>query len=128
MPAVSDSDDEAADRVVSHVLAASDIERTRTYLAAGRRFGSLSDAALADEYVAAFRAWAEQPKASSWHSEVSAEYALRGREPPNDLVADEMAKLIDQITATAALLTEEQKDDINADLMDEYLASLDKKQ
>jgi hypothetical protein len=85
--------DPDADRAAQAFLAHSQTVHTQEYVARGRRHQSLSAEELAARWCDVMRRWAAdaaKPEARSDMSDVQSEYALRGKEPPWDLVKDEM--------------------------------------
>ena len=118
------NDEDNAAKVVAHILADSRVEQTRDYLARGRRFRGLTAGELAEQYVEAFRAWTAAPaEGRRWHSDTAAEFELRGLDPPAEAIAEELSAFTKQIAQSFETLSEERKQEINDDLIDEYLRS-----
>jgi hypothetical protein len=86
-----------------------DMQRTQSYAERGRQFENATDEDLQALFVQAFRDW----RANLWGdgrqsrvADVSAEYTLRGVDPPHALVEDDLLEIGSKVVADVALLDE----------------------
>ena len=94
---------------VEFAMANLDMQRTQSYAERGRQFENASAQDLQAVFVQAFRDW----RANLWGggrrsrvADVSAEYTLRGVDPPCALVEDELLEIGSTVAADVALLDE----------------------
>lgn len=115
------SDDPDGRVVVPHILAAGALERTKRYLADGRRFEQFSADALTEELVRAYDAWAADPFTEDhWHNDVDSEFSLRGEAAPLGLVRAQIDTVTAAIATAVDELSEERKDEINDEMIADY--------
>jgi hypothetical protein len=103
----SKNEDEFGSRAVEFAMANWDMQRTQSYVERGRQFENATDEDLQALFVQAFRDW----RANLWGDgrrsrveDVSAEYTLRGVDPPYALVEDDLLEIGSTVAADVALL------------------------
>jgi hypothetical protein len=101
--------DEFGSRGVEFAMASWDMQRTQSYVERGRQFENATDENLQALFVQAFRDW----RANLWGdgrrsqvADVSAEYTLRGVDPPYALVEDDLLEIGSTVAADVMLLDE----------------------
>jgi hypothetical protein len=105
-------------------------ERLKMYLDRGRRFADLSADELQRAFVSAYVKWGDDPGAPASRIEigdVDSEYFLRDEELPYSLVQNHLRSAIRKIEAHFKDMPEEQKQEINADLLQKYEKALARK-
>jgi hypothetical protein len=109
----SKHEDEFGSRGVEFAMANWDMQRTQSYAERGRQFENATAKDLQALFVQAFRDW----RANLWEDgrrsgveDVSAEYTLRGVDPPHALVEDDLLEIGSAVAA-------------DVELLDEYLAA-----
>ena len=92
---------------VEFAIANWDMQRTQSYVERGRQFENATDEDLQALFIQAFRDW----RANLWEdgrrsrvADVSAEYTLRGVDPPHALVEDDLLEIGSKVVADVALL------------------------
>jgi hypothetical protein len=104
------SDDDEADKEVRSWIDSESVDSVANYAEQGRKYAALSDAELSSAWVQAFRASARDihnKEQRSAHADYSAEFDLRGIDPPFNLVHDDMQQMTESIKVWMASLTEE---------------------
>lgn len=105
---------------VHSYLAEGRMQNLRDYVSRGRNLEKAPIEQLHGEWVASMRAWATDPQKNHnpRRDDIEAELALRGLEPPYEMVTDE----IDTITRFAAgamqHMDDAQKEKLNAEIID----------
>ena len=115
------------DRQVSGVaqfyVAKQSVDSMQTYLARGRPFQALSDEQLQERYVQIIQQWASAPTnpfSRRLAEDVHSEYALRNVLPPQNLVAAELKLIGLAVTRLYEELPEDAKDDMGAEIFENY--------
>ena len=92
----SKQEDKSGDRGVEFAIANWDMQRTQSYVERGRQFENATAEDLQALFVQAFRDW----RANLWRdgrrtrvADVSAEYTLRGVDPPYALVEEALLEI-----------------------------------
>src|ERR1700733_4551542 len=92
---------------VEFAIANWNMQRTQSYVERGRQFENATAEDLQALFVQAFRDW----RANRWEdgrssrvADVSAEYTLRGVDPPHGLVEDDLLEIGSTVVADVALL------------------------
>jgi hypothetical protein len=103
----SKHEDESGNYGVEFAIANWDMQRTQSYVERGRQFENATDKDLQVLFVQAFRDW----RANLWEdgrrsrvADLSAEYTLRGTDPPHALVEDDLLEIGSKVVADVALL------------------------
>ena len=98
---------EFGSRDVEFAMANWDMQCTQSYIERGRQFENATAEDLQTLFVQAFRDW----RANLWEdgrqsrvADVSAEYTLRGVDPPYALVEDDLLEIGSKVVADVALL------------------------
>lgn len=91
------------------LLAKQDVDSIDSYLRRGRRFSALTAPELSDKFVSEMRRCASAPQdwPSQQQSDLTAEFALRGLEPPFEQVVDEMDRIAEHLRAAFAAASED---------------------
>jgi hypothetical protein len=105
----SKHEDEYGSLGVEFAMANWDMQRTQSYAERGRQFENATDEDLQALFVQAFRDW----RANLWGDgrrsrveDASAEYTLRGVDPPYALVEDDLLEIGSAVAADVVLLDE----------------------
>jgi hypothetical protein len=94
-----DAGDDHANAMVDAFLQHTQMEETQQYLSRGRQFATTSEVELKLRWAEAFRRWfkAHSPGHVRKLDDLSAELRLRGLEPPEDSVKDELSMMREEI-------------------------------
>jgi hypothetical protein len=112
--------------VAQSYLAIETVKLMQAYLARGRSFQSLSADKLQERYVEIMQKWASaptEPLRRQLAEDVHSEYALRNVLPPKHLVAAEIKSISMAVARICDELSEDRKDEIGADMFEEYQRS-----
>jgi hypothetical protein len=103
----SKHEDELGSRAVEFAMANWDMQCTQSYVERGRQFENATAEELQTLFVQVFRDW----RANLWEdgrrsrvADISAEYTLRGVDPPYALVEDDLLEIGSTVAADVALL------------------------
>lgn len=115
------------DRQVSTIaqfhLAKRSADSMQIYLANGRRFQVLSNEQLQNRYVQIMQQWASapaEPVSRRLAEDVHSEYELRNLVPPQSLVLAELKSISLTVTRLYEELPEDRKDEIGAEIFEDY--------
>jgi hypothetical protein len=94
-----DKGDDHANAMVDAFLQHTQMEETQQYLSRGRQFESTSEVELKLRWAEAFRRWCKTHSPGNVREldDLSAELRLRGLEPPEDSVKDELSMMREEI-------------------------------
>jgi hypothetical protein len=116
----------SSDVVVEFAIASWDMRRTQSYVERGRQFENATAEDLQALFVQAFRDW----RADLWGegrsqvvADVSAEYTLRGVDPPHELVEDDLLKIGSAVAADVERMGPANLEEMNSEFLDECLAA-----
>ena len=112
--------------IAEFVLAAGELKRLQSYMERGRALGDLSDEALDEQFKTSHVDWSGDVADASLQtltSDIAAEYALRQREVPYDLVKREIGIIAEAVSRLLKGLSPERVDELNEEIMSEYLAA-----
>jgi hypothetical protein len=95
------------------------MQHVRDYAGRGRSFEKTPIDQLQGEWVALVRAWATNPQEHNnpRRADIEAELALRGLEPPHELIRDDL-----DVIARFAMTTMENMDSIDKDRINDEIA------
>jgi hypothetical protein len=123
------SDDEADQRVDLWIDCES-VEDVADYAERGRKHAALSEGELTAAWVQAFRNFAQDihdQELRAAPTDYSAEFRLRGKEPPHDLVRDDLQVVTDSIEKWMDSLTPEELDAFSERVEEVFSAFQDKR-
>lgn len=118
------TDDTAGEMAVHYALAQRSMDSVKSYADRGRQFAAISDDSLGAKYVSVIEAWARDPfnvAAKAEQSDLTAEYTLRGQEPPYDAVAGDLDKIFKAASEFLRWLPQEGQEEIVEPMVIDYL-------
>jgi hypothetical protein len=107
------SDDDEADKAVRSWIDSEPVDSVADYAERGRKYAALSDVELSSAWVQTIRASARDThnkEQRTAQADYSAEFSLRGIDPPFNLVHDDMVQMTENIKIWMASLSEEDLD------------------
>ena len=112
-------------RVVEFAMASWDMQRTQSYVERGRQFEGLTSEDLEALFVQTFRIWRPDlwGEGRSRVGDLSAEYTLRGVDPPFLLVDDDILAIGAAVAEDVERMGPESLAEMNSGLLDAYLAA-----
>jgi hypothetical protein len=118
-------EDGLSSHVAEFAMANWDMQCTQNYVEPGRQFENATAEDLQALFVQAFRNWRADIRGEgrSRVQEVSAEYTLRGVDPPFLLVDDDLDEIGSAVAADFERMGPEKLAEMNSGLLDEYLAA-----
>ena len=122
----SKDDFKLARAAVGHTLAKDEMERMQQYLQRGRPYEKLGTPKLRAMFIHAFKervADLRNPDAWARSNDLQAEYSLRAVEPPFEDLKSELEVMARTAEEMLEGLTPERADEINKEIIDEYLAA-----
>ena len=107
------------DAGVRSFIAERQMQEVRSYVGRGRSLESASTDQLNSEWVSHVREWAADPQktANLRRDDIQAELILRGLEPPDKLVQDELNAITEAAAGAVAEMDETAKEELSSEVM-----------
>src|SRR5262245_12881366 len=112
--------------IAEFILAAGELKRLQSYMERGRALGDVPDEALDEQFRIAHGDWASDVANASLQtltSDIAAEYALRRREVPYDLIRSEIGMIAQAVSRLLKGLSPEEVNELNGEIASEYVTA-----